>query len=234
MNGALRPPAGSPLERRLRPHYLFRALTDAQWDALRPHVHPTKLSAGERLFEQGQRADAFFVIGTGAVKLFRESPSGLEKIMRLPRAGQSFAESVLFSEPPTFPVHARTVGESLLYRIERDRYLAMLRESFETCRAVMAQMARRIHAHWDEIEALSLHGSHARVARYLLTLSRGGMDAARVRLPARKALIAGQLGLAPETLSRGLRALSDRGLISVRGHVVEVLNRSELSHCAQR
>ncbi len=226
-------PLDAVTERNLRRHYLFSALTDSQWQGLRAHVRALQLATGNRLFDQGDPGDAFFVVCSGSIKLFRDSAAGVEKIMRLIKSGQSFAESVLFSDPPRYPVHAEAVSASLLAAVSREPYLALLRESFDTCRAVMAQMVQRIHRHWDEIEALSLLGSQARVARYLLSLAPGAAPTA-VKLPARKTLIAGQLGLAPETLSRGLRALADRRIIVVRRQIVEILDPRALSDCASR
>ena len=57
--------------------------------------------------------------------------------------------------------------------------------------------------------------------------------ASTVRLPAHKVLIAGQLGLAPETLSRGLRSLVERRVIAVRGQMVQILDPQALSQSAQ-
>lgn len=216
----------------LRAHYLLAAIDDAQWRALSPYLHPHHLRAGQGLFSQGDRADAFYIVVSGAMKLFRVSPQGAEKIMRLVRGGQSFAESILFSDPPRYPVHAQAAEDSELLAIEREAYLRILRESFETCRAVMAQMTQRIQAHWNEIEALSLHGAVPRVARYLLEqlALQGG---SQLKLPATKSQIAAQLGLAPETLSRGLRTLSERGVIGVRGALVQVRDVDELRRTTQ-
>ncbi|MBS0432761.1 MAG: Crp/Fnr family transcriptional regulator [Proteobacteria bacterium] len=205
----------------LRKHYLLAAMDDRQWRILAPYLHGRHLQAGQLLFSQGDSAEAFFMVRSGAMKLFRVSPRGTEKIMRLVRAGQSFAESVLFSDPPRYPVHAVAAADSELVAIEREAYLRLLRESFETCRAVMAQMTQRIHAHWNEIEALSLHGAVPRLARYLLE-QYAMQDRAQLQLPAAKAQIAAQLGLAPETLSRGLSTLKQHGLITVRGAVVHL------------
>lgn len=215
----------------LRKHYLLAAIDDAQWRALSPYLHPRRLRAGQSLFSQGDRADAFYIVVSGAMKLFRVSTQGAEKIMRLVRGGQSFAESILFSDPPRYPVHAQAAEDSELVAIEREAYLRILRESFETCRAVMAQMTQRIQAHWNEIEALSLHGAVPRVARYLLEqlALQGGPQ---LKLPAAKAQIAAQLGLAPETLSRGLRTLSENGAISVRGALVQVRGENVLRAAA--
>lgn len=219
-------------EQSLRKHYLLAAIDDAQWRALAPYLHRHHLRAGQGLFSQGDRADAFYMVASGAMKLFRVSPQGTEKIMRLVRGGQSFAESILFSDPPRYPVHAQAAEDSDLIAIEREAYLRILRESFETCLAVMAQMSQRIQAHWNEIEALSLHGAVPRVARYLLEqlMLQGGPQ---LRLPAAKTQIAAQLGLAPETLSRGLRTLSERGAISVRGALVQVRDEDQLRRTTQ-
>ncbi|MGN6313242.1 MAG: Crp/Fnr family transcriptional regulator [Rhodanobacteraceae bacterium] len=216
----------------LREHYLLAAIDDAQWHALSPYLHPRHLRAGQTLFSQGDHADAFYIVASGAMKLFRISPQGAEKIMRLVRGGQSFAESVLFSNPPRYPVHAQAAEDSELVAVEREAYLRILRDSFETCRAVMAQMTQRIHAHWNEIEALSLHGAVPRLARYLLE-QLALQDDLQLRLPASKVQIAAQLGLAPETLSRALRALSGRGAISVRGALVQVRDEESLRRAAQ-
>ena len=126
----------------LRRHYLLAAVDDAQWRGLSPHLHARRLKAGELLLSQGDHADVFYIVVRGTMKLFRVSPQGGEKIMRLVRGGQSFAESVLFTEPPRYPVHAQAVETCELVAIEREAYLAILRESFDTCRAVMARMLR--------------------------------------------------------------------------------------------
>lgn len=217
----------------LRAHYLLAGITDAQWRALAPHLHRRHLVSGQALFSQGDRAEVFFIVRSGAMKLFRVSAQGAEKIMRLVRGGQSFAESILFSDPPRYPVHAQAAEDSELVAIEREAYLRILRESFETCRAVMAQMTLRIQAHWNEIEALSLHGAVPRVARYLLEQLALQGRPEQLRLPAAKTQIAAQLGLAPETLSRGLRTLSENGAISVRGALVQVRDEQELRRATQ-
>jgi len=214
-------------EQALRKHYLLAAVDDAQWHALSPYLHVRRLQAGQRLFLQGDRADVFYIVRQGTMKLFRVSPQGGEKIMRLVRAGQSFAESVLFTEPPRYPVNAQAVEACELIAVEREAYLGILSASFDTCRAVMAQMTQRIHAHWNEIEALSLHGAVPRLARYLLD-QYAQQDSTRITLPFPKSQIAAQLGLAPETLSRGLRALAQRGAIRVRGARIDVLDAERL------
>ncbi|HEX5340550.1 MAG TPA: Crp/Fnr family transcriptional regulator [Gammaproteobacteria bacterium] len=211
------------LARELRHHYLFSALSEAQRRHALSHVHVRSFKADELLFGQGDRAQAFFLLQSGAVKLYRVSADGQEKIMRLIRPGQSFAESIMFMDEPRYPVHGAGIEAGTLLGIERGAFLDILRESFDTARAVMAQMTQRIQAHWDEIEALTLQNGRYRAVHYLLALVPDGRHGAiTVRLPTRKMLIAAHLAITPETLSRILRALSDEGLIEVHDEAVHI------------
>lgn len=207
--------------RGLGSHYLFAALRDEQWAALSRHMHTKILGAGQHLFARGDPAHKFFLLTAGLVKLYRVSAEGQEKIMRLIRPAMTFAESVMFMDEPRYPVHAEAVERSTLFAIDTAAYLDILRESFDTCRTVMATMAQRIQAHWDEIEALTLQDSRYRVVRYLLSLlpDDAGREA-RITLPSRKSLIAAHLAASPETLSRILNALRQEGLIEVHDYEI--------------
>lgn len=217
--------AGSDLAHELRQHYLFAALSEAESERLLASSQTRRFAAGEHLFSHGQAASHFFLLRSGSVKLYRLSPEGDEKIMRLIRPDESFAESILFIDPPRYLVHGEGVEAGELVALDRDTFLAILKESFPTCRAVMAQMSLRIQAHWDEIETLALRNSRYRVAHYLLGLAPANASGRlTVTLPARKVLIAAHLALTPETLSRTLRTLTDEELIEVAGDAVTILD----------
>lgn len=222
----------SELFPQIKRHYLFAALSEPQWAQLSRNMTLHGVPEATKLFLKDDPATVFYVVLDGAIKLYRISAQGQEKIMRVVRSGQSFAESVLFSDHPRYPVSALALQDTEVIAVGRDAYLELLRQSFETCRAVMAQMTARIYAHWDEIEGLSLHGSQARVAHYLLKLQADN-DLDRVKLPNRKGVIATQLGLAPETFSRALRAMIDRSMIHVHGCVIEIRDGAALERTAQ-
>ncbi|MGH8170796.1 MAG: Crp/Fnr family transcriptional regulator [Steroidobacteraceae bacterium] len=207
----------------LRHHYLLCALDEAQRERLLATAEARTFAAGEILFRRGDVARYFCLLRRGFVKLYRLSPEGGEKIMRLIRPSQSFAESILFMEKPAYPVSGAGVEEGELVAFDRETFLRILEESFATCRAVMAQMTHRIQAHWDEIETLALQNSRYRVVHYLLALApMGAQGSLTVTLPARKMLIAAHVAVTPETLSRTLRALSDERLIEVAGDEVAI------------
>ncbi|MHB1514545.1 MAG: Crp/Fnr family transcriptional regulator [Acidiferrobacteraceae bacterium] len=220
----------------LRQHFLFSALDELQKTRLLAHVHRRHFDSGEHLFMQDSEARVFFLLLSGAIKLYRVSADGQEKIMRFIRPGQSFAEGVMFMDKPRYPVHGQAIEPGTLASIESAAFLDVLRASFDTCRAVMAQMTRRIQDHWDEIEALTLQNSRYRMVHYLLGLvPEGRRGRVRVELPTYKAMIAAQLAMTPETFSRELRALSDAHLIEVHGRMVDIVDPGALlqhmAHC---
>lgn len=219
----------SALKRELHHHYLFAALSETQQQRLLASATLRRVAAGEALFAHGEAAQQFFLLRSGCVKLYRLSAQGDEKIMRLIRPPQTFAESILFMEAPRYPVSGAAIDTAELLAFDRETFLGILQESFATCRAVMAQMTRRIEAHWDEIETLALQNSRYRVVHYLLGLigpdARGSVT---VRLPTRKVVIAAHLAVTPETLSRTLRSLSEEGLIEVSGDDVTLIDVERL------
>lgn len=221
--------AGSSLAHELRHHDLFTALSEAERERLLASAQTRRFAAGEHLFSHGDPAAQFFLLRSGSVKLYRLSPEGDEKIMRLIRPSETFAESILFMDPPRYPVHGEGVETGELIALDRDTFLAILEESFPTCRAVMAQLTLRIQSHWDEIETLALQNSRYRVVHYLLGLVPAAASGrVTVTLPARKVLIAARVAVTPETLSRTLRTLSDERLIEVAEDVVTICDVAKL------
>lgn len=207
----------------LRAHYLFSGLDEADLGNLRPHIRRRTFKAGQSLFAQGEVASEFFLLESGSIKLFRVSAGGQEKIMRLILPGHSFAESVMFMDTPRYPVHAQALEKGVLVTIASTAYLDVMRASFDTCRAVLAHMTGRIQAHWDEIELLTLQNSRYRVAQYIMgLLSENPNSRNEIALPMRKSLVAAHLGMTPETLSRILRDLEQRGLIHMHGYRIRV------------
>jgi CRP-like cAMP-binding protein len=91
-------------------------------------------------------------------------------------------------------------------------------------------------AHWQQSElAVSrmAKDAEARCAEWLLRHAQtSAQGSVAVMLQQRKRLIAAQLGIAPETLSRVLRHLRERSLISGSGRVVNLVDPSGLRSLA--
>lgn len=217
------------LDAALADQYFVAGLdTEQRSRLLAASVH-RRLEAGAHLFRQGDEANAFYVLLSGRLKLYRLSIDGDEKIMGLVGPGGSFAEGVVFMDNPRYPVNAQMLEPGLAVGLNRDVYLAILRESFSTCLSVMSEVTGRIQGLLDEIESLTLRDSRYRVVHFLVELlPETARRTTRVRLPAPKSTIAARLSIRPETLSRTFKSLSDEGLIEMHDNHVDVPDPARL------
>lgn len=214
----------------LQRHYLFTSFTPEQVGALAEHVRLIRLEPEQLLFSHGDRAERFFLVLEGQVKLFRTTPDGHEKVMELMGPGRSFGEAIMFMEQQQYPVSAQALRPSVLYSIPNSDYLQLLRDSPAACFRMLGDLSMRLHSRLNEIENLSLQNAAHRVARYLLRrLPAEARDGVTVEFDAPKQVIASQLGMKPETLSRVLGNLAQQGAIAVRGRQVRILRLEALS-----
>ena len=211
------------LARELKSCPLFAAMDDAQLKEVSGGCSAYSLESGEHLFEQGQKAERFYVVRSGQIKLFRLSPNGNEKVIELVRPGQSFAEAVMFMDIQEFPVSAEALGPSEVVVVSNRVFLNVLRKSVDTCFRVMGDMSVRLRQRINEVEGLTLQNATLRLINYLLyEIPDCCDDSCQIDLPAAKNIIASRLSVKPETLSRILHDLSDAQLISVQGLTIQI------------
>ena len=92
--------------------------------------------------------------------------------------------------------------------------------------AILAATFRHVHALTAQIEQLKAQTGAQRVATFLLNLCPVDEGACTVTLPYDKALIAGRLGLKPESLSRAFARLREVGVAVKTNHAAI----SEVAH----
>jgi CRP-like cAMP-binding protein len=210
---------------------LFAELDAVELAALRRGLRLRRLAAHERLFEMGARAEYFYVVRSGQVQLFRVAPNGAEKVIELLGPGQSFAEAVMFMDLRAYPVNAAAVTAAEVLAVEMAAYLEILASSSATCLRVLGSLSRRLHRKIGEIESLSVQNATLRVANFLLAETRAaGRDTVELAVP--KRVLASRLSLQPETLSRVLAALAERGIVAGDGAALRVLDAAALARIA--
>ena len=89
---------------------------------------------------------------------------------------------------------------------------------------VLLDLARAYRAQTENTLSRFAKDAEARCAEWLLRHADSGPGATCVKLELRKRAIAAQLGIAPETLSRVLRHLRERRLISGSGRVLNLVD----------
>jgi len=195
----------------LRQTSLFGGLDDKTLNKLLEDAKVQSPGRGEVLFLQGDTVTAFYVVLDGWVKLFRTTPSGDEAIVGIFHRGESFAEAAAFISGK-YPVSGETVSEARLLRIPARHLVDKLMESPEIGLAMLASTSRHLHALVGQIEELKAHTGTQRVAHFLISLAPVKSGPCTIAIPYDKALLAGKLGMKPESLSRAFQRMKPCGL----------------------
>lgn len=215
----------------IRSVYLFSSLEENQLSRVTETSQSIRLDDGASLFECGDRAERFFLVTLGQIKLSRLSSSGDEKIIDIVRPGNTFAEALMFMSAPLYPVSASALGHSQVTSFENRRFLALLQESPDTCFRVMATMCQRLRGLIKEIDHLTLQSATTRVCSMLLQRYQE-KNQETFGLHAPKGILASRLSMKPETFSRIFHNLTRDEVIEVKAHKVTVLDPQRLRELA--
>lgn len=180
----------------------------------------------ETIFLQGERASAIYIVAEGWVKLYRIAPSGAEAVVGVFTKGSSFGEAVAFRHD-TYPVAAEAVTDCTLIRIEADAFLHQIRANPEVAISILSATFVHLHGLVAQVAALKAQTGAQRVAEFLLELAPCPDGACEVTLPYDKVLIAGRLGMKPESLSRAFARLKHQG-VTIRQNVAQIKDVSAL------
>lgn len=163
------------------------------------------------IFLQGEIAEKIYVVLEGWVKLFRTTPTGAEAVVGIFTRGQSFGEPVAL-EGTSYPVTAEAVTNTRILVVSAKLLSAMMRERPEVALAVVSATFRHLHGLVAQIEQLKAHTGAQRVAEFLLELCDRNTGSCTITLPYDKALMAGRLGMKPQSLSRAFNRLEPVGV----------------------
>lgn len=186
-----------------------------------------RLHSKQHLFHVGEAAHAFFWLQSGSLSLYRPSYNGDEKIFRTLGSGDLVAETVMFANPCHYPLSAQASEDCLLYRMSRERLLDVTRRSPELTLSLLENLASRVMQAVNRIDLLTITNSGQRLVMYLMDVYQQ-QGSAWLNLPASQAVLARQLNITPETLSRHLSHFKRAGLIGGRNRELVLLNIDKL------
>jgi len=210
---------------------LFQGLPEPQIDKLTRIVTEHSFTGGQVIFTEGDKADGFYIVVTGRVKIYKLSPEGKEQILHVFGPGEPFAEVAMFSGG-TLPAHAEAIKESRVVFVPRTAFVALIQQDPSIAMNMFGTLSIRLKRFTSLIEDLSLKEVPQRLAAYLLYLANEKKGQEHVELAISKGQLASLLGTIPETLSRILRKMSAQGCIATKGRTIELRDRQVLESLA--
>lgn len=200
-------------------------------DALLERAQVSRHSRGETIFLQDDPADVIFIVTDGWVKLYRIAANGSEAIVGAFTRGHSFGEAVALRSD-VYPVSAEAVTDCELLHIDAAVFLHMLKNNPEIAISMLTATHAHLHNLVAQVEQLKSRTGPQRVAEFLLDLANCEAGHCEVKLPFDKVLIAGHLGMKPESLSRAFAKLKQQG-VTIRQNAAEIADLEALRAFAE-
>jgi CRP-like cAMP-binding protein len=221
------------LEHHISVGELFRGLGNTEIALLARHASLYEYQRGETVFQRGERPTGLLLVAEGTLKLAVRGVNGEQKVIALIEEGQTCASALAFLDRPS-ALEASALTPVTIVSIPANAVFAAMQSDAELARRVIEHLSHRVLSLVDEVEGITLRTGLQRLAGYVETLARErGNGSHAVRLPATKTLIAAQLGIAKETLSRLLHELVEKGVISVARRELYILDHGSLAAVAR-
>jgi len=215
----------------LRKAPMFSGISAEALQSLVEGCRLLKFGRGEYLFHEGEVADGFYVIHTGAVNVHRVTEDGREQVIRVFYPGESLGEVVIVGDQ-SYPASAKTTENSQLILLPTSFFRQQIQADPDLALRILASMSVHLRYLVETVESLKLNQAESRLVHWLLSQleENGKLDARRpdYTLPLAKHLLASQLGITSETLSRVFSKLREKQLAVVEGRQFRKIDVSGL------
>jgi len=183
----------------------------------------TTLQKDEILFIEGERANFYWQILQGSIKMVNYSPDGQEFTQGLFYEGDSFGEPPLFADFE-YPSHAVAIEKSVILKLPKDNLIRLLRENFEIHWEITARLCKRLQYKAMIMREMSSHPPEHRILSLIdylkleKTLDAEGNE--YYEIPYTRQQIADMTGLRVETVIRSIKALAEKGKLKIMNRKV--------------
>lgn len=191
------------------------------------------LQKGEILFHEGEPAEGFYVIQLGQIGIYFVTPEGREQIFSVFRAPDSFGEVVMAMN--RFPASARALASSSVILVRKAPFRELLGRKPELALQILASMSIHLKELLRLLQDSRGRQIETRLAEWLIQQSPAATAGcpAVFDLPVAKKVLASQLGVTSETLSRTFARFREEKIIRVTGAKIIVINGARLRAYAE-
>jgi CRP-like cAMP-binding protein len=211
-----------------RESLFLRSLPDESANTILGYATERHLDQGQTIFLQGDPADTIYIVIEGWVKLYRIAPNGSEAVVGVFTSGHSFGEALALRHE-VYPVAAEAVTDSHVLCLPTRVLTQMIESDPEIAVSMLAATFQHLHSIVLQLEQIKALSGAQRVAEFLVELCPVEEGACTVTLPYDKVLIAGRLGMKPESLSRAFGKLLGIGVTIRKNHAA--ISDVDLLHC---
>ncbi len=213
----------------LRQSRIFRELSPEDIAAVAEGCQLRSLQKGETLFREGESTQGFFIIQLGQIGVYFVTPEGREQMFSVFRAPESFGEAALVSLE-TYPANAVALDYTRVILVRKAHFRDLIARKPQLALQMLASMSLHLKELLRLLQNSRGRQIEARLAEWLLQFSPAAAAGCPTvfELPVPKKVIAAQLGVTSETLSRTFARLRDEKIIRVVQAKIFVLDPARL------
>jgi len=219
----------------LRGCQLFAGLSAVDLTSIAQVTTAKNLEKGAYLFHEGDPAHGFYIVQRGSINVHRVNPVGKEQVIKVFRAGESFAEATL-ATPTGYPADARALEPSQVLLVQKAGFLSVLRRQPELALRMLASMSMHLRSLVGQLEDMTLKDVETRLANWLVKRcpDPASDKPVVIELKTTKRMLAAELGTVSETFSRTLARFRELKLVTVGGKTLTVLSPPKLAALLRR
>lgn len=189
------------------------------------------LSAGDCLFKKGDCADNVYLVNKGKVTLYRLMANGDQKVFKVFLSGGVIAEMAIFMEPRIYPMSAHVDQHTSLTCYKQESFISLFKSDSELAMKVIGFMSNKVGHLMNSLDMLTQVNANQRLVMYFAEVYNKQKSCSnRFVIPYTKKMLATQLCITPETLSRLFSKLKLNGLIEESGACIIIPDFNSLCH----
>jgi CRP/FNR family cyclic AMP-dependent transcriptional regulator len=199
---------------------LFSGLSGSELAILAQHATIRTYPKNTIVINEGDEANALYVVISGQVKVFLSNEEGREIIVNMQGPCEHFGELALLDSTPR-SASVMTTEKTQLAVVSKPDFQRMLAAHPGIALSLIGDLARRVRVLSENVKSLALLDVYGRVAKTLLALAsdRDGKLVVEKRLTQQD--IANRVGASREMVARILKDLTTGGYISFANkHIV--------------
>lgn len=205
---------------------LFRGIAPDSFEALIAAGYVQRFPSGVTLVHEGEFPDFLHVLVEGQIHFFA-THDDRETTLSILTPPATFILAAVITQGP-YLKSARTLIPSMAVLIPAGAVRAIFARDTEFARATVTELACRYRTITKDLKNHRLRTALERLANWILEQDRQSGGTGSFEIPYEKRVLATQLGMRPEALSRAFADLAELGAV-VRGTEVQIRDRKRLA-----
>ncbi|WGF92301.1 Crp/Fnr family transcriptional regulator [Aequorivita marisscotiae] len=177
------------------------------------------IDASEVILHEKKRADHYFQVKSGEVKMYNLNDQGKEFVQGIFYKGESFGEPPLFGDFK-YPASAAAVKKTELFKLSKTNLFELLTHNPEIHLKFTKAMAKRLFYKATILKEISVHTPEHRILALIDLLKKKYGDETLFQVELTRQQIADLTGLRVETVIRAIKQLEQDGELKLIKHKV--------------